>query len=148
MARESRLVIRVKRLHPDARLPQYAHLGHTGDLGADLFSVRTVNLSVGATVSIPTGIAIEPPHGFGAIIQDRSGLAVKGLTTLAGVIDPGFRGEIKIIMTNLSGESASITKGDRIAQLRLVRLFQAEFEEVDELSFSERLDHGFGSTGK
>jgi dUTP pyrophosphatase len=148
MVNDESRIIRIKRLHPDAQVPKYAHLGDIGDLGADLFSVETIDLPIGATVSIPTGIAVELPRGFGAVIQDRSGLATKGLTTLAGVVDPGFRGEIKVIMTNLSQERVTLTKGERIAQLRLVRLFQASFEEVDQLSSSERRDRGFGSTGK
>jgi dUTP pyrophosphatase len=148
MLNSNSLVVRVRRLHPDAKLPKYAHLGSVGDLGADLYSVEAIELLSGKTVSIPTGIALELPEGFGAVVQDRSGLAVKGLTTLAGVIDPGFRGEVKVIMTNLSAMSFTLNKGERIAQLRLVNLFQAEFEETDELSTSERSDRGFGSTGR
>lgn len=148
MAVDNPLIIRIKRLHPAAQLPRYAHLGDMGDLGQILFPFKQLSFLFGATVSIPTGIAIQPPRGFGALIQDRSGLAVKGLTTLAGVIDPGYRGEIKVIMSNLSKEEVTISKGDRIAQLRIVRLLQAEFDEVQQLSISERLDRGFGSTGK
>ena len=148
MNNDNSLIMRVRRLRPDAQIPKYAHLGEMGDLGADLFSVETVILPVGATVLIPTGVALEPPPGFGAMIHDRSGLAAKGLTTLAGVIDPGFRGEIKVIMTNLSQKPVTLAKGERIAQIRIVRLLQAKFEEVEQLSSSERRDRGFGSTGK
>src|SRR5690348_16667299 len=118
MVNSNSLLVRVRRLHPDAMLPKYAHLGRLGDLGADLYSVEAIEILSGATASIPTGIALELPEGFGAVIQDRSGLAIKGLTTLAGVIDPGFRGEIRVVMSNLSPETFTLNKGERIAQLR------------------------------
>jgi dUTP pyrophosphatase len=145
---EKVLTVRVKRLHPDAQLPKYAHLGNLGDLAADLFSVESFELQVGESIPVSTGIAIEPPEGFGAIIEDRSGLASKGITTLAGIIDPGYRGELKVIMTNLSGRPVTLSRGERIAQMRLVRLFQANFEEVDQLSTTSRNKEGFGSTGE
>jgi dUTP pyrophosphatase len=84
----------------------------------------------------------------GALVEDRSGLAMKGITTLAGVIDPGYRGEIKIVMTNLTAEPFAIAVGDRIAQLRIVQRIEATFEEVLELVEAPRGDAGFGSTGK
>ena len=147
MANDSSLIIRVRRIHPEAKLPRYAHLGPNGDLGADLYSVETAELLAGSTRAIPTGIAVELPKGFGALVEDRSGLAARGVTTLAGVIDPGYRGEIRVIMTNLSSAAVTLSKGDRIAQLRLVHLVQAHFEEVAELSPTDRGDGGFGSTG-
>jgi dUTP pyrophosphatase len=148
MVDQNSLVVRVKKLHTDAHVPKYAHLGSMGDLGADLYAVETIHLPSGTTLPISTGVAIELPQGLGALIEDRSGLALKGLTTLAGVIDPGFRGEIKVIMANLSKKQITLKKGERIAQLRLVRLLQARFEEVDRLSPTERSYRGFGSTGE
>jgi dUTP pyrophosphatase len=139
------LIIRIRKLRPEAQIPKYSHLGETGDLGADLYAVETTHLPSQGTTPISTGIALQLPQGFGAIIEDPSGLAIKGLTTLGGVIDPGFRGEI---MANLSQEQVTVNKGERVAQLRLVRLLQAEFEEVQELSLSERRERGFVSTGK
>lgn len=147
MAGNSSLIVRVRRIHPEAKLPRYAHWGPDGDLGADLYSVETTELLAGSTRAIPTGIAVELPQGFGALIEDRSGLAARGVTTLAGVIDAGYRGEIRVIMTNLSSQSVKLVKGERIAQLRLVQLFQADFEEVAELSATDRGERGFGSTG-
>jgi dUTP pyrophosphatase len=87
------------------------------------------------------------PAEFGALVEDRSGLSLRGLTTLAGVIDPGYRGEIKVVMTNLSAAAVEIKAGDRIAQLRIVRRIEAEFEEVTELVEAPRGAKGFGSTG-
>ncbi len=80
--------------------------------------------------------------------RSRSGLAVRGVTTLAGVIDPGYRGELKVVMTNLSAATVEIKAGDRIAQLRIVRRIEAEFEEVGELEEAARGAAGFGSTGR
>lgn len=139
--------IRVKRLHPDAKVPNYAHSGPWGDLAADLYAVSPAHLEPGQTVLIPTGIALGLPAGYGALVEDRSGLAVRGLTTLAGVIDPGYRGEIKVVLTNLSELPHTIAPGDRIAQLRLVRRIEATFEEVASLDETVRAAGGFGSTG-
>jgi dUTP pyrophosphatase len=96
---------------------------------------------------VPTGIALEFPSTHGALVEDRSGLAVRGVTTLAGVIDPGYRGEIKVVITNLSAAPVEIQPGDRIAQLRIVQRIEASFEEVDELGEARRGERGFGSTG-
>jgi dUTP pyrophosphatase len=141
------LRIKVKKLHVAAELPRYAHTGAWGDLAADLYACEPVTLGPGQTLAVPTGIALELPSEYGALVEDRSGLAMKGLTTLAGVIDPGYRGEIRIVLTNLGAEAKLIGVGDRVAQLRLVRRFDAIFEEVDELVEAPRGVGGFGSTG-
>jgi dUTP pyrophosphatase len=140
--------VRFKKLHPGAQVPTYAHVGPYGDMGADLFCVERTSIDPWTTRSVSTGIALELPPSIGAVIEDRSGMASKGLTTLAGVVDPGYRGEIKVVMTNLSDQSVSLNAGDRIAQLRLVNLIQADFMEVEELQKTPRSDKGFGSTGK
>jgi dUTP pyrophosphatase len=137
----------VQKLHPDAQLPRYAHTGPWGDLAADLYAVSTWTLQPGETVAIPTGLALGFPADFGGLIQDRSGLALRGLTTLAGVIDPGYRGEIKVVLTNLAPIPHTVFPGDRIAQLRLVRRIEATFEVVDSLDETVRSTGGFGSTG-
>ena len=90
---------------------------------------------------------MEFPSTHGALVEDRSGLAVRGVTTLAGVIDPGYRGEIRVVMTNLSSLPVEIRAGDRIAQLRIVQRIEASFEEVAELGDAARGAAGFGSTG-
>ena len=104
-------------------------------------------LGAGATVAVATGIAMEFPATHGALVEDRSGLAVHGVTTLAGVIDAGYRGEIKVVMTNLGAAAVEIKAGDRIAQLRIVQRIEARFEEVTELAEAPRGAAGFGSTG-
>lgn len=139
--------IKVLKLHPSAQLPRYAHNGPYGDLAADLYAAEAATLAPGATLAVPTGIALEFPATHGALVEDRSGLAMRGITTLAGVIDPGYRGEVRVVMTNLGATPAEIKPGDRIAQLRIVQKIEARFEEVSSLDETQRGAAGFGSTG-
>lgn len=139
--------IGVKRLAPEAQMPRYAHVGEYGDLAADLYASQAMVIGPGATVPVPTGVAMEFPSTHGGLVEDRSGLAVKGITTLAGVIDPGYRGEIRVVVTNLGPSAFEVRQGDRIAQLRIVRRIEAEFVEVEELGEAARGAGGFGSTG-
>jgi dUTP pyrophosphatase len=143
-----KVTIKVARLQPNATLPRYAHSGPFGDLAADLYAAEAVTLAAGETKAVATGLAFEFPAEFGALVQDRSGLALKGISTLAGVIDPGYRGELKVVITNLGRQSLDIGPGDRIAQLRIVRRIEAEFSEAESLAETQRNAHGFGSTGK
>jgi len=144
--------ILVQRLMASAQMPRYAHVGEYGDLAADLFAAEAATLAPvgkpGATQIVRTGLAMELPSTHGALVEDRSGLAVRGVTTLAGVIDPGYRGELKVVMTNLSVEPQVVAPGHRIAQLRIVERIQAVFEETDVLEDTERGVGGFGSTGR
>jgi dUTP pyrophosphatase len=142
-----RVAIKVKKLDAAARVPRYAHDGEFGDLAADLYASVGIVLAVGETRPVATGIAMEFPSTHGALVEDRSGLAVRGVTTLAGVIDPGYRGEIKVVMTNLGVAPVQIGAGDRIAQLRIVQRIEAQFELVEELGEAARGVGGFGSTG-
>ena len=141
----------VQRLHPAAQMPRYAHPGPFGDLAADLFAAEAAVLApvgeAGATLAVSTGLALELPETHGALIEDRSGLALRGITTLAGVIDSGYRGELKIVLTNLAPEPQTIAPGHRIAQLRIVERIQAVFAETDTLAETPRARRGFGSTG-
>lgn len=139
--------ILVQRLLPSAQLPRYAHVGPYGDLAADLFAAEAATIAPGATLAVRTGLALELPSTHGALVEDRSGLALRGLTTLAGVIDPGYRGELKIVLTNLATEPHEIAPGHRIAQLRIVERIEAVFEETDTLAEAPRGAAGFGSTG-
>jgi dUTP pyrophosphatase len=143
--------ILVQRLLPSAQLPRYAHSGAYGDLAADLFAAEAATLAAagqpGCTQAVRTGLAMELPSTHGALVEDRSGLAMRGITTLAGVIDPGYRGELKVVLTNLSNERQMVAPGHRIAQLRIVERIQAVFEETDMLEETQRGVAGFGSTG-
>jgi dUTP pyrophosphatase len=144
-------IIKVKKLHPAAQLPRYSHAGPWGDLAADLSAAVAATLApcgtAGCTQAISTGIALELPSTHGALVEDRSGLALRGITTLAGVIDPGYRGEVRVVVTNLNPVAVEVGVGDRIAQLRIVERIEAQFEEVEELVDAARGAAGFGSTG-
>jgi dUTP pyrophosphatase len=145
------VTIKVKKLSAAAQMPRYAHTGEFGDLAADVYACADVILmsagEAGSTSAVPTGIALEFPSTHGALVEDRSGLAVRGVTTLAGVIDPGYRGELKVVMTNLSPAPVEIRAGDRIAQLRIVQRIEAVFDDAEELAEAARGVRGFGSTG-
>jgi dUTP pyrophosphatase len=151
MSTSSSPKILVQRLLPSAQLPRYAHTGPYGDLAADLFAAEAATLAPigepGSTIAVRTGLALELPSTHGALVEDRSGLAMRGVTTLAGVIDPGYRGELKVVLTNLGEEPQTIAPGHRIAQLRVVERIQAAFEETDTLAETPRGEGGFGSTG-
>jgi dUTP pyrophosphatase len=140
--------VRVKKLHELAKVPKYAHSGDYGDLAADLCSVEDLTLNTGDVRTIPTGIAMEFPPEYGGIIADRSGLAVRGLTTFAGVVDPGYRGEIRVVASYFGKEPLAIKAGDRIAQMRIVRRIETEFVEAEELDETQRSARGFGSSGR
>ena len=146
------VTIKVKKLHPDAKLPRYSHTGPWGDLAADLSACAPITLAPagtpGCTQAVSTGLALGLPSTHGALVEDRSGLALRGITTLAGVIDPGYRGEVKIVVTNLTPAPFEIQPGDRIAQLRIVQRIEATFEEAVEIAEAPRGAAGFGSTGK
>lgn len=138
--------IRIKKLHPDARIPSYAH---PGDAGMDLFTVETFELGPGERKSIPLGIALEIPDGYVGLMWDKSGLSHRyGIKTFGGVIDSGYRGEIHAGIMNLSDKFFTFEKGHKIAQLLIQKVEMAEFEETDELSDSSRGEGRMGSTGK
>lgn len=144
-----KLRLRLKKLAPDAVLPEYAH-GPDEDAGMDLRAIASVVLAPGVPQAVPTGIAIELPAGYEAQVRPRSGLALKHAITLPNspaTIDPGYRGEIRVIMLNLGASDYKIEKGDRIAQLVIARYEAVEWEE-GELNESARGAGGFGSSGR
>ena len=140
--------VQVLRLDPGMPLPAYARLG---DAGVDLRSAADVSLKPGERALVPTGIAVAIPDGYAGFVQPRSGLAIRkglGLLNSPGLIDSGYRGEIKIIAINLDPENAiDIARGERIAQLVVLSVPQCTIVEVEELPGSERGSGGFGSTG-
>lgn len=137
--------LKVKRLHPDAKLPQY---GHPGDAGLDLFAGVDMILRPGDAVPVPTGIVTAIPAGFVGLIWDKSGISLKGVHRLAGVVDSGYRGEIKVVMINLGREEFVIGKGMKIAQMLIQAVSAVDVVEVEELEDTSRGAGGFGSTGK
>ena len=120
----------------------------SGDAGNDLFSTEAVELEPLQRKIVKTGISIAIPQGLYGRVAPRSGLAVKhGIDVLAGVIDAGYRGEVGVVLINLSSDKVSLEKGSKIAQLIIEKCHSVHWEEVSDLSESERLDAGFGSTG-
>src|SRR5579864_1456385 len=141
--------VRIKRLRNDAYLPEYAH-GPAEDAGLDLRAVENTTLLPGAPQLVPTGIAIELPPGHEAQIRPRSGLALRHSITLPNspaTIDPGYRGEIRVILLNLGKQDYVVQRGDRIAQMVIARYEPVEWEE-GELGDSARGSGGFGSSGR
>lgn len=141
--------IRVNLLHPDAILPRYAH-GPEEDAGMDLHAVEEAVLEPGVPTLVPTGLSIELPPGFEAQIRPRSGLALRHAITLPNApatIDPGYRGEIRVILLNLGREPYRVQKGDRIAQMVIARYEAIEWVEA-ELGETRRGAGGFGSSGR
>ena len=141
--------ILIKRLSKDVSLPKYETSGSSGmDLAADI--VTSIVINPGKTAIIPTGLAVSIPDGFEIQIRPRSGLAAKmNITVLntPGTIDADYRGEIKVILINLSDKVFVVDKGLRIAQMVVCPIIQAQLEEVDELNNTDRGKGGFGSTG-
>ena len=141
--------VKIRRLHPDAQLPRYAH-GPAEDAGLDLCAAASLTLEPGLPMLVPTGLAIELPAGFEAQIRPRSGLALRHAITLPnapGTIDPAYRGEIGVIMLNLGREPYNVSKGDRIAQMVIARYEAVEWVETG-LSDTARGEGGFGSSGR
>ncbi len=141
--------IRLKRLFEEAFLPEYAH-GAGEDAGMDLRAIEDAVLEPGVPRTVATGISIELPPGYEAQVRPRSGLALKHAITLPNApatIDPGYRGEIRVILLNLGREPYRVHKGDRIAQMVIARYESIEWEE-GELNDTRRGEGGFGSSGR
>ena len=136
--------IKIKRLHSDAKLPNYAH---PGDVGLDLYSLEDHVLAPGESKIFMHGFALEFPEGFGAFVMDKSSTSKVGIKTFGGVFDAGYRGEYNSHIMNLGKEPFVITKGQKVAQLVILPVTIGQLEEVDELSDSSRGEGGFGSTG-
>lgn len=141
-----RLVLKFKKLHPEAVLPSYAH---DDDAGMDLFSIEKKVLKPGEHYLFKTGVAAEIPPGYFVSVRDKSGLAAKhGLHVLGGVIDSGYRGEWATILINLGQEEYTIEKGDKLSQAILQPIEHAQILAVDRVSETVRGQGGFGSTGR
>jgi dUTP pyrophosphatase len=140
-------VLRIKKLHPDAHVPHYAH---PGDAGLDLFAIEAVRLEPGASRLVRTGIAIELPPGTEAQVRPRSGLALKHAVTVLnapGTIDAGYRGEVGVILINHGRTVFEAEAGAKIAQMVVQPVLSVAVEECGELSETARGAGGFGSTG-
>ena len=141
--------ILIKRLSKEVSLPKYETSGSSGmDLAANINT--NIELDSGKSTIIPTGLSLAIPEGYEVQIRPRSGLAAKNnisVLNTPGTIDADYRGEIKVILINLSDKTFIIEKGLRIAQMVVCPIIQAELEEVNELDNTTRGKSGFGSTG-
>lgn len=138
--------LNIKKLHVDAKIPSYAH---EGDAGMDIYAVEHAVIKIGSRALIPTGLSFELPLGYVALVWDKSGVSNNhGVKTLGGVIDAGYRGEIKIGLLNTGNEDFVIERGDKVAQILIQKIEHPEIQEVNDLSETSRGNGGFGSTGK
>lgn len=144
------LQIKVKLLHPAAKPPTVAHPGE--DLGYDIFSAADVTLPPRGSALVPTGIAVEltgkDGEPMGALLRDKSSLASRRLIVTAGVIDSGYRGEIKVVMENLADSPNTIHAGDKLANMIPYPVLTGAVEVVEDLAESSRMAGGFGSSGR
>ena len=139
-------MFKIQKLTPDARLPTLATVGSAG---YDLYSPVETVVPAQSQILIPTGLAMAIPTGHYGKVASRSSLSLKfGIEVGAGVIDESYRGNVGVLLRNLSNTDYPVLKGDRIAQLILHKISTPSVEEVDELDSTERGTGGFGSTGK
>ena len=143
------LSVACQRLDPDLPLPATAH---TGDAGVDLYARENATIAAkGGRILMPTGLAIAVPLGFAGFVVPRSGLALKHGITLVntpGIIDSGYRGELKVVMINTDPVADYVvSRGDRVAQLLIQQIETVQWEEVDQLSGEDR-GGGFGHSGR
>lgn len=137
--------LKVRRITQDAKLPCY---GHPGDAGLDLFSAAEAVLKPAEAFAVPTGIQTAIPSGFVGLIWDKSGISLSGVHRLAGVVDSGYRGEIKVVMINLTGNDFVVAKGMKIAQMLIQPVSAVTVKETGNLDDTDRGEGGFGSTGR
>lgn len=139
------MILKIKKLNEEAKIPFKAT---DGALGMDLYCINDIELYPFTPTIINTGIAIEPPEGFGLEIRDRSSLGAKGIKYLGGEIDYDYRGEIKVVLINLTQDVLFLKKHDRIAQMIPKKIHNMNIELVTELNNTVRGSGGFGSTNK
>jgi dUTP pyrophosphatase len=138
--------LRVKKLHPDAKIPTYAH---QSDAGMDLYTVEGFTIEPGQHYLVRTGIALEIPHGYTALVWDKGSIANKRyLKTVGGVFDADYRGEYLIGLYNFGQEAQSFAVGDKITQLLIQPVIQPTLIEVETLDDTDRGEGRFGSTGQ
>ena len=137
--------IKIKKLKDGVKIPSYAH---PGDVGMDVYSLEEKVLRPGERHVFFSGFAMEFPIGYAAIVADKGGVAKRGLHTMGGVFDAGYRGEYNVQLVNLSGEAVNIEIGDKLAQIIIYPVEIPTIKEVKELTETSRGEGRFGSTGK
>jgi dUTP pyrophosphatase len=135
----------IRRLDPGAVLPTRAH---HDDAGLDLYGLEDARVAPGEGAVLRTGVAVAVPAGCVGLVCDRSSLAKRGLKTAGGVIDAGYRGEVGVVVWNLSRETQAVKKGERIAQMLVIPIATPAPVETPDLGETLRGAAGFGSTGK
>lgn len=146
--------IKVKKVHHNAVIPRFAH---PTDTGFDLFTVENIRIHPKQKSIVRTGLIFELPEGWGIQVRNKSGITMKGVPNLLGnnadivvymgTIDQAYRGEVGIMVKNISNKTIAIPTGTKLAQGVLERVYQCTFEEVEEVSETDRGEGGFGSTG-
>ena len=139
--------LKIQRIHPNAKLPEYAH---PGDAGLDLFSVEETVIQPGESKLIGTGIMIELPENTEAQIRPRSGLALKNQITVLnspGTIDYGYRGQVGVILINHGTKPFTVESGMKIAQMVIAPVMSVKIVDTKDLTETKRGEGGFGSTG-
>ena len=135
----------IKKLNENAKIPVRAH---AGDAGLDLYALESAVLKPSVPTRIQTGIALAIPNGHVGMICDRSSMGAKGIRILGGIVDSGYRGEVQVLLINLSLQEYKIESGDKIAQLLILPVNLCDTAEVLDLDETSRSSGGFGSTGK
>lgn len=139
------MIVKIKKLHDDAKPFNYAH---KGDAGLDIYANEDKIIKANTRDVISTGIAIAIDEGYVGLVWDKSGIAAKaGLKTMAGVIDSGYRGEVKIVLLNTTNDDYKVERGNKIAQMLIQKIESAQLDEVTDLDDTTRGEGGFGSTG-
>lgn len=138
--------VKVELFKPNARLPEYAY---DSDTGADLFACEFTTIKPNETKLVSTGIKMQFPAEWAGFILEKSGLALKkGVQIMGGVIDTSYRGEVNVIVRNVSTETVFFYQGDKVAQIEIRPVHQADFQTVGEVNDTARSASGFGSTGR
>lgn len=135
----------IRRLDPAAVLPTRAH---HDDAGLDLYGLEDARVAPGAGAVLRTGVAVAVPAGHVGLVCDRSSMAKRGLKTAGGVIDAGYRGEVGVVVWNLSREEQAVKKGERVAQMLVIPIAVPAPVETGDLGETPRGANGFGSTGR
>jgi dUTP pyrophosphatase len=139
------MILKVKKVQDTAKLPTRAH---HDDAGIDLYSCGEHVVLPGHTAKIPIGVAFEIEEGYVGLIWDKSSIASKGIITSGGVIDAGYRGEVSVVLQNVTTEPYTFEHGQKVAQMIIQKVEFPNIVEASELSDSKRGTGGFGSTGK
>jgi len=142
------LPVKIKLIHPNAKMPEYKTKGSSG---ADLYAVEDVMIPGKEVRTIPTGIQLEIPPGFEAQIRPRSSISKQfpfDMPNSPGTVDSDYRGEVQVLIRNLAEDHIWVYAGQRIAQMIICPILQVKFTETKELSKTDRGEGGFGSTGR